>query len=657
LLIFLTVSISLADRQWQTADCQKPPILFSGQIAGNLRQLGRLLMTSSAGEALTHMVLFDLTSVTDFLGLCLTLWLAGYLISRGFRSPTTLRAALMLLFLSLTFSESYISLHEPDKSHYAWYLAAYLLAVMVWYNLTYQWLPRPLQRRLRWTAGGIYGIGLITLVFVLLPVSGLGGPGPGLYIGLSRPSLFGLGNALMLLPAAIATLVNFRLGTRYGRGPDFNTLWLSALFGALAMSYGALSFLVGVSVPRLVLDWLVIAAMLMLAWAVARHQAFVERRTTLQDVPVSALAIVAVMVTYALITQRADFDAGQIALVTALAVFTHSVYDVARELLDHLLHQQESALRRQLRKLARDVGGPDTLAANLQAALNNLVVILRATGGFVAVKQGERYLVQASAHSLPLGQPIELPAPGAEDLYPTEGQVEQTAWLALARAGSDVLGAIGLGPRANRTPFSEEDLDLLVEAADSVGQLLQADAIQARSREALMTLAQEVETREVVLQSGAQDLIAAMESHLDRNFERAVEQCLQHLSDYTFLGQSTLTSELLIGGATHIERGRALREMLLGAIDSLRPAGSPPGDLVPSEWHAYTILHDAYVDDVPNRDIMSRLYVSEGTFNRRRRRALQSVARALLEAKHPSGPARVGALAEVAPDPGLSKVS
>lgn len=597
------------------------------------------------------MLLLGLTSVTDFLGLCVTLWLAGYLLSRGFRSPTTLRAALVLFLLSLTFSEGYLSLHEPEKSHYCpicwpsnpeqrytWYLGAFLLAVMVWYNLTYQWLPRPLQRRLRWTAWGIYGIGLATLVIVFLPFNGLSGLGPGLFIGSARPTLFGLGNALMLLPAAIATLVNFRLGMRFGRSPRFRTIWVAALFGALAMCYGALSYLIGIYTPRLGLDWLVIAAMLTLGLAVARHQAFVERRTTLQDLPVSALTIVTIMGFYALVTLRADFTAVQIALVTATAVFTHSVFDLAREWMDRLVHRQESKLRHQLRKLARDVSSPDTLTANLQTALGNLVLVLRANGGFVAVKRGERFEVLASVRSLPVGEQLELPAMNADDLRPGEGPAKAAAWLAPAWTNNEQLGVIGLGLRANAEAYLEEDLDLLVEAADSVGQLLQAEARQARGREQLMTLVTEMERGEVGLQAGAQDLIDAMEAQLDRSFERMVEQCLQHLSDYVDLGQSGLASELLIEGATQIERGRALRDVLVQAIESLRPAGARPGGMqaVPREWHAYMILHDAYVEDVPNRDIMSQLYISEGTFHRQRRKALNAVARALLEAKRPA---------------------
>jgi hypothetical protein len=66
-------------------------------------------------------------------------------------------------------------------------------------------------------------------------------------------------------------------------------------------------------------------------------------------------------------------------------------------------------------------------------------------------------------------------------------------------------------------------------------------------------------------------------------------------------------------------------------IDSLRPAGAQPNGVLTREWQAYTILHDAYVNDVPNRDIMSKLYISQGTFNRQRRKALNAVAAAIWE--------------------------
>jgi predicted DNA-binding protein (UPF0251 family) len=49
------------------------------------------------------------------------------------------------------------------------------------------------------------------------------------------------------------------------------------------------------------------------------------------------------------------------------------------------------------------------------------------------------------------------------------------------------------------------------------------------------------------------------------------------------------------------------------------------------------VLHDAYWERIPNHEIMSKLYISEGTFHRTRRAAVRSVARALLEKKTVGG--------------------
>jgi hypothetical protein len=144
-----------------------------------------------------------------------------------------------------------------------------------------------------------------------------------------------------------------------------------------------------------------------------------------------------------------------------------------------------------------------------------------------------------------------------------------------------------------------------------------------------------IPARQADRQTGAQQLIAAMETQLDSAFERQVEQCLRHLSQYLWLGQSALAAELGMAGANRLETGKALRRLLVSAIESLRPAGARPAgtQCVPREWQGYIILHAVYVEDVPNRNIMSRLFISEGTFNRRRREALHAAACVLMEVK------------------------
>jgi hypothetical protein len=80
-----------------------------------------------------------------------------------------------------------------------------------------------------------------------------------------------------------------------------------------------------------------------------------------------------------------------------------------------------------------------------------------------------------------------------------------------------------------------------------------------------------------------------------------------------------------------VERGRQLQQLLTEALESFRPAEKRPAEPLPRVWYNYVVLHDAYVEGAQNREIMARLYISEGTFNRTRRNALRGLARSLLE--------------------------
>jgi hypothetical protein len=87
-----------------------------------------------------------------------------------------------------------------------------------------------------------------------------------------------------------------------------------------------------------------------------------------------------------------------------------------------------------------------------------------------------------------------------------------------------------------------------------------------------------------------------------------------------------------------LDQGKALHSLLIYAIEQLRPAGAEPSStVVPTrEWHNYLILHDSYVKDELTRDIMARLYIGEGTYNRTRRRALRSVGKMIQEMEQQS---------------------
>jgi hypothetical protein len=119
-----------------------------------------------------------------------------------------------------------------------------------------------------------------------------------------------------------------------------------------------------------------------------------------------------------------------------------------------------------------------------------------------------------------------------------------------------------------------------------------------------------------------------------------VEDGLKRLYDFLYLDEHPLAKLRVVElgvearkatAASCLDRGKALSQVLVQALDALRPDGPEPnGGTIPTrEWHPFMILRDSYVRGELNRSIMSRLYIGEGTFNRTRRRALRAVARAL----------------------------
>jgi hypothetical protein len=135
------------------------------------------------------------------------------------------------------------------------------------------------------------------------------------------------------------------------------------------------------------------------------------------------------------------------------------------------------------------------------------------------------------------------------------------------------------------------------------------------------------------LRSSTEALMATLVSNPDPNLVGMVEEALRHLSDYITLGQLPLARWAGVTGTNYIERGRNLKQLIVESIEALHPAGPRPQEPLPREWFNYVVLYDAYVECVPNREIMARMYISEGTFNRTRRNALRGLARLLLEKK------------------------
>src|SRR6185295_4421607 len=124
------------------------------------------------------------------------------------------------------------------------------------------------------------------------------------------------------------------------------------------------------------------------------------------------------------------------------------------------------------------------------------------------------------------------------------------------------LALIGLGHPDGKHHYSADDLDLLVESADRVASIV-----------ALAGQRSENSGPRPNLQIESDGLMTTLITNPDPKFLKMVEEGLRNLSDVITLGQSPLARELKIDGKTHIDHGKALRQELVNAIETLRPEG------------------------------------------------------------------------------------
>src|SRR5258706_1181574 len=582
-------------------------------------------------------MLFSLNTTIDFIGTCLSIWLGLYLLGRGFPSRITLRAVVALLALAVFFFTTYINLYVHIPGAGPVIAALLTIGLVVWCDLSDIIFQPQAHRKMPWLVRASYGFAYITIVLLLWARNDFAEEaGKELWIlklDFSLPYIF---YGIFMQVAGVVILYNL-LSTAKVRSSLQNRYFLmtTSLMFAL-VGYGMLVLESAHHLPRLIQDVVVFISVILLGSTVAGHQTLVERRTTLQDFFISALAIFGLSAVYILAAWQWSHSPILLVLVAALAILTHSTYDLIREFINLLRHNNESQFRTQLHRLENHIQGDNSLQARLQEGINLLCQILRADEGFIAIRQENMFIVSASYHSIQVGSALPVSTLICEDICePAADLSRKIAWLAPAFEAGDQVAVIGLGPSRIRHHYSNDDLDLLAEAADRVGTIVYLYSLQPRDSDRLMQVVSDIQSREENLRIESDELIATLVTKPDPEFVEMVEDGLRHLSDFITLGQFSLAENLGVPGETVIERGKAVQKQLIRAIEMLRPEKLRPEGPLPREWYSYVVLHDAYIEEVPNRDIMARLYISEGTFNRTRRKALRGIARFLLEKKEP----------------------
>ena len=581
-------------------------------------------------------MLFNITLFVDLIAMATTLWGAFYLFARGFPSWITLRAVMVLLVLSMFFLGAYSNLFNQVVGTASLRAVLLILGLGTWYSLTYQLMSLPNRVQLHWMQIAVFLLGGVTAIMLLTtPDAFIEEQGNAVYVAHMRLGFPYILYGAFQVVVVLAILYNLLTGDKIGLTRQGKYFLVASVFPAMAIVGGIVGLGITPQMPRMVPDLLIFSGVFLLGMSVARHQTMIERRTTIQDLPISALTILGLAILYAYFALRWSLPLEKLGAVVAFAVLTHSFYDLVREVLERQRIRHESTFRRQLRQLENLSTSEEALQAPLQDGLDLLCAALDSSGGFIAIRRGENFVVIVTKKSIATNSEFHPAFVACEDIsQPKSDRLPDIAWIAPAFEGQTQVAVIAISQPNAKLEYSASDLDLLAEVADQVGTIISLSNLTAGRANQIQQLVAESQIHANELNSISGEMIAAISTNSDSEFIRTVEEGLRHLSDYIRLGQLPLASQMNITGESHIECGKQLSKLLIDSIESLRPAEKRPPEPLPRVWYSYAVLHDAYVEGVPNREIMARLYISEGTFNRTRRNALRGLARLLSERKN-----------------------
>ena len=577
-------------------------------------------------------MLTSLTVLVDLFALATTLWMAFYLFARGFPSRVTFRVVIALLALSLFYFGAYNNIFHQVTGTAAWRAIYLVIGLGAWYSLTYRLMPEPARKKYRPYEITIYLYAFVSILLLLQPGTFIEEQGNALYVAhmTGGPAYAVYGSYQVFI--SISILFNLLVGEQIGLSSRGRYFLVASIFPALSVIYGVVSLRLYENAPRLAQDLLSFSGIFILGLSVARHQTLTERRTSLQDFPLTTLSTLGLASVTAVVAWREGMPLERMSSVVGFVILAVGAYDLTREFLERLRIRREGEFRKQLRRLEDESFSEQAVQGHLQRGLDLLCEALDAQGGFVAVRRGGNFVVTATRSSILMGGELPASLAAVEDVSnPTDGLLPSIAWIAPSFEGRTQVALVGVEKPRSRTEYSRGNLELLGEVADQIGTIVSLGDLQPWQTRQLQELVDESRANVTELKSVSGDIIDAVSVDADNEFIKLVEECLRHLPDTITLGQSPLTERLSLSGGSNIERGKQLQQLFSDSIESLKPAEKRPPEPLPRIWYNHAVLHDAYVEGVPNREIMARLYISEGTFNRTRRNAIRGLARALAE--------------------------
>ncbi len=606
-------------------------------------------------------MLYTLTVAINFVDLVVAVWLGIYIVTRSPRSLIAWLAGFTFLSLAGFFFNILLALNPPPSPailsralnplFWFWPAEAFadgwgswlqgwqvIPAIFFWHHVTVLMRPGPMNlwRRMRVNLGYLIATAAI-IVLRYTDLAFTSTSGDPLYLTSLVPGKLFLFFMSALLVFTIMSLINLVRSARATQSlmsrKQLYIMVTATLIAGLSVPIDLVANKLDILVPRVILSILLGCSVLLIGYGVARYSALIEGRIIGRDFLYNGAAIVIVASVYLLVVWGSVVGYGVpvagVAIVVVLAILTHSLVDISRLFFDFFFYRRETRdLRAKLRRLTHQVSEAEDLDETLAIGLDGLCTLVHATYGIVLLTR-ENQLHQAATYGWKRNQAQLQPQDVLSDdtLLLKEGHfpppLEDAVLLIPLYVGEEQKGALILGRPENALQYSDSDVERLLDLSDHL-----ADAVRIALRENLY-LARLAELAETPHHS--------LDVELDKLPVKVLDEALRNLHDYAYLGDSNLiklkrVQELIAtDGTTHLDRGKLVHQILLEAMQKLRPSGDLPHEPIPRQWYPYLILHDAYLENKPNREIMLRLYISHGTFNRTRRAAIRSLARALTE--------------------------
>lgn len=606
-------------------------------------------------------MLFRVSFAVELIALLMAVGLGLYLVTRSVHRPEAWLAALTTWSMGGLFLNMLFSMAPPPVPNWMgallifWpkgilqqYPEAWLqgwtatLAPVFWFHGTMLMCPKPIKTWQKITLVCGYVIGsIIVLIQILMPGQYNTIAGDPLFLNaLNAGPVYGLSLGILVLVCGLIIrnlILAARAEPRYLPHRQLVVLSVATILAGLTGPVGLMAAFLKIPVPMFLIALLIGAGVLVTSVGVARYSALMENRVFLQDFIQTVFVISAVTAFYLGITWGMSwllsFPLFIYVPVGILVVISHSLLDAARQNVDFAFFQREKRLLRE-----RLHSQESQIAKNRENSLGRLLESIcepiQAGYAVLLVRQNEHYQ-QAAAYRW-AGFGLTLPASmlTADDLkhlLPRQlpEPLANAALLIPVYLGDQQTGALVLGEAEHGLDYSPVELDGLQEFSDALGGWLGYSARPDNGTPG----------------SPEQKLpLDAWTFHKlpDEISSRAVELGLRNLHDYARLAELPLSETSFVRQhnhagdiSAHIETGKAVHELLCQALECLRPPGLETENRINGvprrEWYPYIILRDAYMNRLPNREIMDRLYISEGTFNRTRRSAIRSLTRQLVE--------------------------